>query len=219
MNLALYGPPGSGKGTQAQRLGDRFQLDHVSSGDILRAERKAGTELGRKVEEIMKRGELVPDEIVGELIQKKIQQCHAEGRGVIFDGYPRNMRQLQRVEALLKVLDAQLDCAVTLDIDPEKLTERLTSRRVCDQCQHVYNLISHSPKVEGQCDQCGGRLIQRNDDRPEAIRRRLVEYREQTEPMLRDLDNRGRLHRIAADRSIDEVWNDLSGLIERLQKG
>lgn len=215
MNIALFGPPGSGKGTQAELLCDRFKLVHLSTGDILRAERRKCTELGKRVGEIMKEGRLVPDEIVGELVQKRVQEAMDEGRGVLFDGYPRNLRQLQRLESLLTVLDTQIDHFVSLDIAPPKVVDRMVSRRTCRSCGRVYNLKWQPPETDGVCDACGGELYQRADDRSEAIEKRLVEYGRQTEPLMQNLTQRGLLQKVCAEEPVEEVFSQIMELIRR----
>lgn len=143
MNIALFGPPGSGKGTQAALLHRKFHLVHLSTGDLLRAEQSDGSELGKRVAEFMRQGSLVPDEIVGELVQKLVQESLDAGRGVLFDGYPRNRRQLQRLEDLLTVLQSRVDLFIGLEIDPLRVIARITNRRTCKNCKRVYNLVTH----------------------------------------------------------------------------
>ncbi|MBI1783691.1 nucleoside monophosphate kinase [Candidatus Sumerlaeota bacterium] len=215
MILTFFGPAGAGKGTQAKYVSGRFGLAHLSTGDLLRAERQAGTALGRKTDEIMNRGELVPDEIVRDIVRQHAKKILAAGKGILFDGYPRNMGQLRDLDRILNDLGVRLDLGISLDIHDDRLLRRLTARRVCPnpQCQKVYNLISKPPKVEGICDACGGKLFQRGDDQPDAISKRLQEYHSQTEPMLEALRGQGKLRTVDADLSIEEVRRQLETLI------
>jgi len=219
--LTLFGPPGSGKGTQAAFLREGLGLAHLSTGDLLRAERAADTLLGRRMNRIMDRGELVPDEVVRDLVRTEAGKMLARGEGILLDGYPRNLKQLRDLETILKQLNASFDFGVHLEIDDEKLIQRLTARRVCETCQppRTYNLDTHPPVAPEVCDVCGSKLIQRGDDREEAIVRRLAEYHRQTEPMLEDLRNRGKLKTILADRPIKEVRDQLSCLIKCWEDG
>ena len=216
LNIALFGAPGSGKGTQAGLLLERFNLLHLSTGDLLRAERKADSPLGRRVSEIMSRGELVSDEIVSEVVQNQVQKAHREGRGVLFDGYPRNLAQLETLEAILNNLKTELHLSISLEIEEQKLIERLTGRRVCEDCQRVYNVVTRPPKQADICDSCGAGLIHRSDDRLEAISIRLKEYHRQTEPMLNELKRQGNLQTVSGDGAIDVVAGTIGRIVESL---
>ena len=218
LNVALFGPPGSGKGTQAKLLCNSFKLAHLSTGDLLRAERQSGSELGRRVGEILLRGELVPDDIVGEIVRQEIQKNRTQGQGTLFDGYPRNLAQLASLNQMLEKMGTELHAVASLELPEEKLVERLTNRRVCRSCQHVFNLIFHPPKKPDVCDSCGGELYQRNDDRAEVIATRLEEYHRQTQPVMKEQKRQGRLWQLPADQSIEEVQSRLTALLdERLQ--
>lgn len=214
LNVALFGPPGCGKGTQAELLCQHFGLLHLSTGELLRAERRESSELGRRVDAIMKEGELVPDEIVGEIVRKEVQRAFSEGCGVLFDGYPRNVSQLEALESLLRQMETQIHCFISFEISDEKVIGRLTNRRTCTDCGKVYNLIWHKPRRKDTCDNCSGELYQRSDDRPEAIARRLEEYHSQTWPIMDELNTRGVLHSVSAERSIAEIQEDLIDLLE-----
>lgn len=215
MNVALFGPPGCGKGTQAELLCQRFGFLHLSTGELLRAERREASELGKRVDAIMRQGNLVPDDIVGEIVQKEVQRAFAENCGVLFDGYPRNLRQLERLESLLHLLESQIHCYVSLDISDEKVIGRLTSRRTCSDCGKVFNLIWHKPRRKDTCDSCSGELYQRSDDRPEAITRRLEEYHSQTQPIIGELDARGVLNHVSAERSVADIQADLIDILDQ----
>lgn len=217
--VAIFGPPGSGKGTQAGWLCEKYGLDHVSTGDLLRAERKAGTELGLATEALMSRGELVPDEMVGEIVRRKLQFAAESGRGVLLDGYPRTLGQLARLKDILAEMDLELAYAVFLRIEDELLIERLTGRRICENCHRAFNVTSRRPAVEGICDGCGGRLVQRADDREEVISTRLNEYHRKTRPILDALNESGKLRTIRADQSVDEVRRQLREVLGEWENG
>jgi adenylate kinase len=214
LNVALFGPPGCGKGTQAELLCQHFGFLHLSTGELLRAERRESSELGRRVDAIMKEGELVPDEIVGQIVRKEVTRAFSEDCGVLFDGYPRNLSQLKALEELLEELQSEIHCYVSLEISDEKVIGRLTSRRTCSDCGKVYNLIWQKPRQPDTCDNCSGELYQRSDDRPEAITRRLEEYHSQTWPILAELKTRGVLRHVPAGRSIAEIQEDLIDILE-----
>lgn len=205
LNLALFGPPGSGKGTQSQILQERLGFAPVASGDLLRAEIKTGSPLGREIKTIMDRGELVPDAIVDRIVQNQVRKCVGEGRSIVFDGYPRNLTQLHKLEKMLEELQSDLHLAINLELDEDTLVRRMTSRRVCPSCKSVFNLITHPPRREGICDNCGEELELRPDDQPDAISTRFAEYHSQTEPMLNYLGDQGILQRIDADQTMEKV--------------
>lgn len=214
LNLMLFGPAGAGKGTQASFLSGRFGLVHLSTGDLLRAERKTGSILGKTADELMNRGEMVPDELVRDLVRAEVARALRSHRGILFDGYPRNIHQLADLEAILKDLDSELGFGISFEVDEARLLDRLTSRRTCTQCRRVYNVRTKPPRSEGVCDDCGGKLMQRKDDQPEVIRKRLHDYQRLTGPLLGELDRRGVLKRLNADHAIEEVRGELLRMIE-----
>ncbi len=206
MNLVILGAPGSGKGTQASRIAERHLLVHISTGDLLREAVAKQTKLGKRVEGILASGQLVSDEIVVELIREAIQKGGGEGRaGWILDGYPRTMAQAKALEQVLEDLGETIDGVIVLDVAPEVIIERLSNRRTCESCYAVYNLLNSPPKAEGRCDQCGGALVQRDDDKPETIRKRLDVFEEQTRPIIDFYEGKYRVHRVDGTRPIDEV--------------
>lgn len=182
MNLIFLGAPGSGKGTQAVRLAEKISVLHLSTGDLLRAAVKNGTELGKKAERFMKAGELVPDNIIIGLIEEK-QQSGKLNAGFILDGFPRTIPQAQALDAMFKRVGAKIDHAVLLDVDDEEIIKRLSGRMYCGGCQAGYNYPANMPKVEGVCDKCGGKLVRRPDDEPEVVTNRLEVYKKQTQPI------------------------------------
>jgi len=207
MNIVLFGPPGSGKGTQALRLKERFSLRHVSTGDLLREAVAAGTELGQKVEGTLASGELVSDEVVLELIRGATTAARndAASEGWMLDGFPRTMGQAQGLTALLDAEGDRLDAVVVLEVDRDAVIERLSARRSCPDCKAVYNLLASPPASEGVCDRCGGTLIRRDDDRPETISKRLDVYERQTRPILDYYEGRETIHRIDGAAPVDDV--------------
>lgn len=182
MNLIFLGAPGSGKGTQAVRLAEKIKVLHLSTGDLLRAAVKNGTELGKKAESYMKAGELVPDNIIVGLIEEK-QAAGDLNSGFILDGFPRTIPQAEALDAMFERIGTKIDKAVLLDVDDEEIIKRLSGRLYCTGCQAGYNYPANMPKVEGVCDKCGGKLIRRPDDEPEVVKNRLEVYKKQTQPI------------------------------------
>jgi adenylate kinase len=215
MNIVLFGPPGSGKGTQAARLKERFSLRHVSTGDLLREAVAAKTELGKKVEGTLASGELVADEIVLELIKEAATatRTDAASEGWMLDGFPRTMGQAEGLTALLAADGDRIDAVVVLEVDRDAVIERLSARRTCPDCRAVYSLLASPPASEGICDKCGGALVHRADDRPETIANRLDVYERQTRPILDYLEGRVTIHRIDGAAPVDEVARDVEAAL------
>lgn len=183
MKLILLGPPGAGKGTQAKMLTDRFSIPQISTGDILRAAVKEGTPMGGKAKSFMDAGGLVPDEVVVGIVRERLQKPDCAD-GFILDGFPRTVAQADALKETLRQLGKDLDAVISLDVDVEALVERLTGRRTCKDCGRGYHVKFDPPKVAGKCDACGGELFQRDDDREETIRKRLIVYHQQTAPLV-----------------------------------
>ena len=196
--IVLLGPPGSGKGTQGEKLSDEFGYTRLSTGDMLREAVRNGTDLGKKAKEYMDSGALVPNDLIIGLMKEKIAQ--AKG-GVILDGFPRTVEQ---ADALAEQLD--VDLALNLDVADEELINRLTKRRSCPDCNAVYHLIYNPPKTEGVCDKCGAKLYQRDDDKEETVLNRLKVYRENTMPLIDYYAKKGTLVTIEGVGSIDEIF-------------
>jgi len=211
----LFGPAGAGKGTQASFISGQYGLLHLSTGDLLRQERKAGSEVGRLADELMSRGELVPDSMVKDLVRREVASAIRAGKGILFDGYPRNLHQLEDLDSILKELNSELGFGISFEVEEARLLERLTARRTCSQCRRPFNLRTKPTKVEGICDDCGGPLVQRKDDQPDVIRKRLRDYQRQCGPLLEELEHRGILKRIHADRAIEAVREELSQMVEK----
>lgn len=205
MDLILFGPPGAGKGTQAKRLVDLLGVPQISTGDIMRAERASGSELGQKFDSYMKEGKLVPDELVAELIEKRLKQEDAKN-GAIFDGYPRTVPQAEVLDAILDKLGRRVGKVVSLEVPLDEMIERATGRRVCEACGQTYHLKYNPPPSEGRCGSCGSdRLIQRKDDTEEVVRTRFEEYKAKTEPVLGHYQERGLVASVDGVGSLDEV--------------
>ncbi|MBN21666.1 MAG: adenylate kinase [Bdellovibrionaceae bacterium] len=214
MRLIFLGPPGSGKGTQAKRLQAQKNWPQLSTGDMLRSAIQAGTELGLKAKEIMDSGELVSDEVVVGLINERLKGNDCQS-GFVLDGFPRTIPQAQALDQLMDRLQLQIDASVLFEIENSVLIERLSGRRTCSSCGAMFHLVSAPPKKEGQCDSCGSSsLIQREDDRPEVIQKRLKVYHEQTFPLIDYYEGQGKLRRINADQSLSEVEKALSEIVE-----
>ena len=203
LRLVLFGPPGAGKGTQAQMLVDRYQLSHVSSGDIFRHNLRKGTPLGLRAKEYMDRGALVPDEVVIDIMLDKILSI-AKDEGFILDGFPRNTRQAEELESALISQARNLDCVLHIDVPEKELAKRLGGRFVCRECQAPYTHTKDGPPPG--CDRCGGQLYQRDDDRPEAVQKRIGVYREETMPVLEFYRDRKLLVDIPGHDTVDGVF-------------
>ena len=204
--VILMGPPGGGKGTQAKRLTDAMHIPHISTGDMLRAARREGTELGKKADGYISAGQLVPDELVNGIVAERLS---SEDQGFLLDGYPRTIAQADALESA----GQQIDAVVLIDVADEKLIDRIVGRLSCP-CGRVYHVRTMPPRVAGKCDACGADLVQRADDTEEVVRERLVAYHAQTQPLVEYYRKRGLLHVIAGDASVDDVFASLKGVLE-----
>lgn len=204
MRAVLVGPPGAGKGTQAQILASELSIPKVSTGDIFRANVSGGTELGRTAKSYMDRGDLVPDEVTNEMVRGRLAEEDAR-EGFLLDGFPRNVPQAETLDSMLKDMGTALDAVLELKVDEEEVVKRLSGRRSCRECGRVYHVDYDAPRAAGVCDACGGELYQRDDDREEVIRHRLEVYREQTEPLVAYYRDRGVLVAIEATGAVEDV--------------
>jgi adenylate kinase len=217
LNLILLGPPGAGKGTQADRLREDFGLPHISTGDMLRAQVSEQTPLGLEAKKYMDAGDLVPDDVIVGMITERVADADARD-GFLLDGFPRNETQAATLAGALRGLHRQLNAALLIAVSDEDLVKRLAGRRVCVKNPgHIYHVDFDPPKHEGICDQDGSRLIQREDDREETIRHRLEVYHRQTEPLIEYYDRAGLLRRFDGTRSPDEVHDHIRATIATLR--
>ncbi|MFZ8863122.1 MAG: adenylate kinase [Thermocrinis sp.] len=209
MILVFLGPPGAGKGTQAKLLSQRMGFLHLSTGDLLREAVKNQTPLGKKAKEYMDRGELVPDELIVQLIEETMPK---DGN-VILDGFPRTVNQALALEEMLRVKGKKISKVLFFDVPDEVIIDRLSGRRVCSKCGAVYHVKYNPPKVEGVCDLCGGTLVQRDDDKEEVVRKRLEVYRKQTQPLIEFYQERGIIYKLDAGKGVEELFEEVKGLV------
>ena len=206
MNIVLLGAPGAGKGTQAQKLVAEYGLAHISTGDLLRAAVKAQSELGIKAKEYMDTGQLVPDQLVIDLVKERLSADDAKA-GFILDGFPRNTAQAVTLDFELQNMGLKLDAALLVAVEPEVIVERLSSRRTCKECGYT------APAGTEICPNCSGEMYQRDDDKPETIRKRLDVYENQTSPLIEYYKGHGILKEVNGDRPVDEVFADVKNLL------
>ncbi len=209
----MMGPPGGGKGTYSSRISEEFEIPHVATGDIFRDEVDKGSELGKKIEEYLEEGELVPDKTVNDVVRKRLSKPDCDD-GFILDGYPRTLNQ---VNALAEIKD--IDLLINLDVSEEVIIERLSNRRICQECGEIYNLKSLPSEEEGVCDECGGELYQREDDKPEVIKKRLEEYKKRAEPILEFYRDKGVVEDIVfeEERPIEEAMEEIKTLVNEFK--
>jgi len=208
MNIVLFGPPGAGKGTQAVGLVEKFGFEHLSSGDVLRAERKSGSELGAKVAGYMDAGALVPDEIIIEVILGRVLKAGTNA-GVLLDGFPRTLPQAEQLDKALVDAGSKVDLVLSIQVPDELIVERITGRRMCPSTGRIYHVKYLAPKVEGVCDETGEKLIQRPDDTEEVVKQRLTAYHEQTEPLEAYYRRAGVLTEVEGTRAIEAVAENM----------
>ena len=200
MKLIMLGAPGAGKGTQAKKIAQKYQIPHISTGDIFRANIKAGTELGMKAKAFMDAGQLVPDEVIIGIISERLEEPDC-AKGYILDGVPRTIAQAEALEKAGIVFD----CVVSLEVSDETIMERMSGRRVCPDCGASYHVAAVPPKAEGVCDKCGGKLIQRKDDAPETVKSRLEVYHKETEPLKAFYAERGLLKTVENQPTVEAI--------------
>lgn len=211
MKLVLIGCPGAGKGTQAKILSEKFDIAHISTGDLLREQVAGGTPLGLKLKEIMASGGLVSDDIVEGLLEERIKKDDCKN-GYILDGYPRNVSQ---AEGLSKIV-GELDSVVVIDVPDEAIIERMSGRRSCGSCGAMYHTKYNPPKEEGVCDKCGAKLVLRADDNPETVKHRLDVYHEQTAPVIGFYEKQGIVYKADGSQAIEKVTEELTSYLEKI---
>lgn len=214
MKLLIMGPPGAGKGTQAEMLVKELNITHISTGDMFRAAIKEGTEMGKKAKEYMDRGELVPDEVVVGMVKDRLQKPDCQN-GFLLDGFPRTLAQAEALDETLQSMGIQLDGVINITVPRDKLMARLTGRRVCRNCGATYHILFNPPQVEGKCNTCGGELYQRSDDNEEAVANRLDVYEAQTRPLIEYYAQKGLLININGDQEIKKVFEDIIASVKR----
>lgn len=206
MNIIMLGAPGAGKGTQAIQLADKYQIPHISTGDIFRANIKQGTELGKKAKTYMDQGLLVPDELVCELVVDRLQKDDC-AKGFILDGFPRTIPQAEALTEALDKVGSKIEYAINVDVPDEKIVARMSGRRACVSCGATYHVVNAPTKVDGVCDKCGEAVTLRDDDKPETVQKRLEVYHEQTQPLIDFYDAKGVVKTIDGTQPMDQVFN------------
>lgn len=209
MNIFIMGAPGSGKGTFSSKIKEEYNLNHISTGDIFRANISQGTELGLQAKAYAEQGKLVPDEITNKMVKDYLATLSDKKNGYLLDGYPRTLDQAKAFEEMTDGTDLAVDVILAMDVPTDVLTRRITGRRTCRDCGEIYNIYSKPTKVEGVCDRCGGELTQRKDDNEESLKVRLDEYSNNTEPVIDYYEKKNMVSHINADASMDEIWSSV----------
>jgi adenylate kinase len=212
VNLVLMGLPGAGKGTQADKIVGKYNIPHISTGDMFRAAIKEGTELGLQAKSFMDKGELVPDEVTIGIVRERLSKADC-GNGFLLDGFPRTVAQAEALDTMLADLGKKIDYVINIDVDQSILMERLTGRRICKNCGATYHLVFNPPAKEGVCDRCGGELYQRADDNAETVQNRLDVNIQQTKPLLNFYEDKGYLRNINGQQDINVVFADIEELL------
>ena len=213
MKIIMLGAPGTGKGTQAQMISEKYGIPHISTGDIFRANIKNGTELGKKAKEYMDQGKLVPDELTVELLLDRVADPDCAD-GYVLDGFPRTIPQADVLEKALAENGEKVDYAINVEVPDENIVRRMSGRRACLNCGATYHIEHRPPKTEGICDKCGSELVQRDDDKPETVQNRLDVYHAQTQPLIAYYEKAGVLKEVDGTKSMDQVFADIVGLLE-----
>lgn len=212
MRIIMLGAPGAGKGTQAKKIAEKYNIPHISTGDIFRANIKNGTELGVKAKSYMDQGLLVPDELVVDLVADRIQQDDAKA-GYVLDGFPRTIPQAESLDAALAKMGQKIDYAVDVEVPDENIVNRMSGRRACVKCGATYHLQYAKPKAEGVCDVCDEQLILRDDDKPETVQKRLGVYHQQTQPLIDYYENQNVLKEVDGTKDMEEVFADIVSIL------
>jgi len=213
MGIILLGAPGSGKGTQAKKMTTSFGIPQISTGDMLREAVKKGTEMGRKAKVFMDQGGLVPDEVVIGIVRERIREKDCD-KGFILDGFPRTIPQAEALDRVIKELGKEITSVLSLEVDEKEIMERLSGRRTCSGCGAMYHVRFNPTKDEGRCDKCAGTLLQRDDDKEETVRTRLVNYKKSTEPLIEYYRKTGKVHAVKASGDIDAIFANISRILK-----
>ena len=212
MKIIMLGAPGAGKGTQAKMIAEKFNIPHISTGDIFRANIKNGTELGKKAKEFMDKGQLVPDELTVEILLDRVAADDCKN-GYVLDGFPRTIPQADVLDKELTKLGDKVDFAINVDVPDENIVRRMSGRRACLKCGATYHIEHIPPKKEGICDTCGSELVQRDDDKPETVQNRLSVYHEQTQPLIEYYDKKNILKTVDGTKDMQEVFNNIVNIL------
>ncbi|UUZ83697.1 adenylate kinase [Paenibacillus sp. P26] len=212
MQIILIGLPGSGKGTQAERIHQAFGIPRVSTGDLFRAAMATGTRLGRKAKEYVNQGQLVPDEITVGIVRERLSDADLAG-GFLLDGFPRTVFQAEQLEQALQAMNRRVDVAIDLNVNTENLLSRLAGRRICSSCGAAYHVVFHPPREQGICEKCGGALVQRADDSEETVAARLEVNLKQQQPLLQFYRSRQLLQAVDGDAGVEDVFGQISSIL------
>lgn len=214
MKIIMLGAPGAGKGTQAKKLAEKYQIPHISTGDIFRANIKQQTELGKQAKSYMDQGMLVPDELTVALVVDRIEQKDCEN-GFILDGFPRTIPQAESLDEALQKKGEKIDYAINVDVPDENIVNRMSGRRACVECGATYHLQHKPTKTEGICDACGSKIVQRDDDKPETVQKRLQVYHEQTQPLIEYYNNKKLVVDVDGTRDIEDIFETIVSILEK----
>ena len=212
LNIVIFGAPGSGKGTQSELIIKEYGLDHISTGDVLRSEMKNETELGKIAKDYIEKGQLVPDELIVDMLAK-VLDSKVNSKGVIFDGFPRTIAQAEALDKALSAIGDSVDYAINVEVPDENIIERMSGRRACVGCGATYHIVYNPTKVEGKCDACGADLILRDDDKPETVEKRLNVYHEQTQPLIDYYKAKGILKEVDGTVDMKDVFAAITDIL------
>lgn len=216
MNILIMGGPGAGKGTMSAKIVEKFNVNHISTGDIFRSEISNGTKLGLEAKSYMDQGKLVPDEITNSMVKHYLESLNDKKSGFLLDGYPRTLDQAKAFDALSAGTDLAISVVIEMEIPFEVLAQRVTGRRLCKGCGAIYHIESNPSKQDGVCDKCGASLYQRKDDTIESLQVRLQEYQNQTQPVLKFYEEKGLVRTINADQPIEKVWENVEKALNQI---
>ncbi|GLB30174.1 adenylate kinase [Lacrimispora amygdalina] len=212
MKIIMLGAPGAGKGTQAKKIAEKYQIPHVSTGDIFRSNIKEGTQLGRKAKEYMDQGALVPDELTIGMLMDRIQQEDCKN-GYVLDGFPRTIPQAESLQKAITEMGQKIDFAINVDVPDENIINRMSGRRACISCGATYHIVYNPSKISGMCDVCGSELVLRDDDKPETVKKRLAVYHDQTRPLIDYYKEAGVLVNVDGTQELNKVFSDITDIL------